>query len=75
MAKLHVSVCEGCLELVSRAPNLDILWTDTRVGVRLLAGLVLVLAFGLALALALAFAPGLGLSRAPCFALLGWRLG
>ena len=73
MAKLHVSVREGCPELVSRAPNLDILWTDTRVGVRLLAGLVLALAFGLALALA--FAPGLGLSRAPCFALLGWRLG
>jgi hypothetical protein len=29
VAKLHVSVCEGRLELVSRASDLDILRTDT----------------------------------------------
>jgi hypothetical protein len=54
-----VSVREGCLEFVSRAPNLDILWADFF----LLNGLVLALALGLALALALAFALGFGLSR------------
>jgi hypothetical protein len=73
VAKLHVSVCEGCFELVSRAPNYDILWTDTGVGVRLLAGLVLAFAFGLALALTLAFPLGLG--RTVHFAFLGWRPG